>query len=102
MQAGKEVPVQALQTMDREKYIQSVATARARCMMLLSLPFVQLKSVNGIDQDQREIMTSKIGFKNRDNKQKWSSGQKKVILTKVVDLLIDKRIRKMRSERSIR
>jgi len=70
--------------------------------MLLSLPFVQLKSVNGIDQDQREIMTSKIGFKNRDNKQKWSSGQKKVILTKVVDLLIDKRIRKMRSERSIR
>lgn len=70
MQEGKEMPMQALQTMFREMYIQSVATARARCMMLLSLPFVRLKLVNGIDQDQGERVTSKVGFKNRYSKQK--------------------------------
>jgi len=62
-QEGKEVPMQALQTMFREKYIQSVATARARCMMLLSLPFVQLKLVNGNDQDQGERETNMMGLK---------------------------------------
>jgi hypothetical protein len=44
--------MRALQTMSREKRIQSISTAIAECMMLLLLPSDRLKLVNSIDRDQ--------------------------------------------------
>ena len=51
-QEGIELLMQTLQTTGREKNIQNRVRAIAECMMLLWLPFVQLKLVNGIDRDQ--------------------------------------------------
>jgi hypothetical protein len=51
-QEGIELLMQTLQTTGREKNIQNKVRAIAKCMMLLWLPSVQLKLVNGIDRDQ--------------------------------------------------
>lgn len=70
--------MQALQTMVREKYIQSGVTARARCMMLLSPLFDRLELVNildthqkdKIDKDKREQQTRMIKWKKEDGIEK--------------------------------
>ena len=102
MQEGKEVSMRALQTMDRERYIQSVARATAKCMTLLSLLSARLQLVNGNGQDYEDKRNEQDSETNEDSRQEGAVTRKKMILTRVVDLLIDKRIRKMRSERSIR
>jgi hypothetical protein len=69
--------MQTLQTTGREKNIQNRVRATAKCMMLLWLPSVQLKLVNGIDRYQKAERNKEERLDtNKDNKEDQVVGRR--------------------------